>query len=233
MMSNAAPIKALLNDTPRLTALAKGAFDAVDRDKSGFIEEVELFAVMTKVSKAVETGVPTKQQVKTIVTEVDLDRDGQISFAEYLALVRKTLYKIINENDPALQSADAARLERIKAAEKRIQEAEQKRLQEAEQRRQHEAEQNRRKTEELRRIQEAEQKRLHDAEQRRLYEAENERLRKQAADFERYIADSGLPTAFQNIFTEIIAKKVESAKVFLYTAMRLRQIGEEAAKLRL
>ena len=33
--------------------------------------------------------------------------------------------------------------------------------------------------------------------------------------------------AFQVVFAEVLDKKVEEPKVFTYTAMRLRQIGED------
>lgn len=39
--------------------------------------------------------------------------------------------------------------------------------------------------------------------------------------------------AFQVIFAEILDKKLEENKVFSYTAMRLRQIGEDLEKIKL
>ena len=39
--------------------------------------------------------------------------------------------------------------------------------------------------------------------------------------------------AFQVIFAEILDKKLEEGKVFSYTAMRLRQIGEDLEKIKL
>jgi len=38
---------------------------------------------------------------------------------------------------------------------------------------------------------------------------------------------NGLNLAFQAIFSEIVTKKVEKEQVFVYTAMRLRQIGND------
>mmetsp|Transcript_22641 Transcript_22641/g.40746 ORF Transcript_22641/g.40746 Transcript_22641/m.40746 type:complete len:191 (-) Transcript_22641:56-628(-) len=99
-MSTPAEIKALLNDPNRLKTLAKSAFDAVDRDRSGFIDEVELYQVMTKVAKAVGSAAPTKQQVNAVIAEIDSNRDGRVAFDEYLLLVRKTLLKMIGEDEP-------------------------------------------------------------------------------------------------------------------------------------
>ena len=46
-----------------------------------------------------------------------------------------------------------------------------------------------------------------------------------------YVKESGLQEAFQIIFSEIITKKIAESQVFIYTAMRLKQIGEEIANL--
>lgn len=54
---------------------------------------------------------------------------------------------------------------------------------------------------------------------------------KKIEKFEKYLEDTGLPAAFEVIFTEILAKKIEVDKVFFYTATRLRQIGKEVAHL--
>lgn len=49
----------------------------------------------------------------------------------------------------------------------------------------------------------------------------------QVKEFESYIEDSGLPVAFQLIYSEIISKGIHSDNFFNYTALRLRQIGKE------
>jgi hypothetical protein len=49
----------------------------------------------------------------------------------------------------------------------------------------------------------------------------------QVKEYEKYIEDSGLPVAFQLIFSEIVSKGINSDNFFNYTAMRLRQIGKE------
>ena len=45
--------------------------------------------------------------------------------------------------------------------------------------------------------------------------------------FLQYIDESGLPEAFQLIFAELIAKKINTQNYFSYVGMRLRQIGKE------
>lgn len=56
---------------------------------------------------------------------------------------------------------------------------------------------------------------------------EASKKRKQAEMFKKYLEQTGIAMAFQVIFAEILDKKVEEQKVFSYTAMRLRQIGED------
>ena len=42
-----------------------------------------------------------------------------------------------------------------------------------------------------------------------------------------YLKTNGINLAFQAIFSEIVSKKIEKEQVFAYTAMRLRQIGND------
>ena len=51
--------------------------------------------------------------------------------------------------------------------------------------------------------------------------------------FKKYLEQTGIAMAFQVIFAEILDKKIEEQKVFSYTAMRLRQIGEDLEKIKL
>ena len=50
--------------------------------------------------------------------------------------------------------------------------------------------------------------------------------------FKKYLDQTGIAMAFQVIFAEILDKKVEEKKLFSYTAMRLRQIGEDLEKIK-
>ena len=48
---------------------------------------------------------------------------------------------------------------------------------------------------------------------------------------EKYINETGIGTAFQIIFSELLSKKVPTDNYYTYTASRLRQIGREKAAL--
>merc|ERR1712043_1088 len=50
---------------------------------------------------------------------------------------------------------------------------------------------------------------------------------KNAEKFKKYLNKTGLPLAFQVIYAEILAKNIEADNVYSYTAMRLRQIGND------
>ena len=55
-------------------------------------------------------------------------------------------------------------------------------------------------------------------------------IRKYQADLvEKYINETGIGTAFQIIFSELLSKKVPVDNYYTYTASRLRQIGREKA----
>lgn len=47
-----------------------------------------------------------------------------------------------------------------------------------------------------------------------------------------YLKNNGINLAFQVIFSEIVTKKIEKEQVFAYTAMRLRQIGNDLNQLK-
>lgn len=53
------------------------------------------------------------------------------------------------------------------------------------------------------------------------------RRKKQADMFKKYLEQTGIAMAFQVVFAQILDKKIDEAKVFQYSAMRLRQIGED------
>ncbi|CAD8055357.1 unnamed protein product [Paramecium sonneborni] len=49
----------------------------------------------------------------------------------------------------------------------------------------------------------------------------------QIKQFQKYLGDTGLEQSFKLIFAEILSKKIDRSEVFTYTALRLRQIGED------
>ena len=57
-------------------------------------------------------------------------------------------------------------------------------------------------------------------------------LRKFQADLvEKYINETGISTAFQIVFSELLSKKIPVENYYTYAASRLRQIGREKVAL--
>ncbi len=58
--------------------------------------------------------------------------------------------------------------------------------------------------------------------------SESRKKNKEKVDeFQKYLSESGLPQAFELIFSELISKGIKQENYFSYTSMRLRQIGKE------
>ena len=84
-------IDKILNDKKRLTALARTAFNEVDTDRSGEIDEGELKTVMGMMSKSMGTPKPSNRQVEMLYKELDTDGNGMVDFEEFMVLIRKSL----------------------------------------------------------------------------------------------------------------------------------------------
>lgn len=52
-----------------------------------------------------------------------------------------------------------------------------------------------------------------------------------AARFKKYLNKTGLPLVFQVIYGEILTQGIDQENVFSYTAMRLRQIGNDILQI--
>lgn len=57
------------------------------------------------------------------------------------------------------------------------------------------------------------------------------KISKEIKNFEKYLESTGIPAAFEVIYTEILSKNIEPSKVFTYAAVRLRQIGRDIAAM--
>lgn len=91
-------IKDILQDKDKQGKLAKAAFDAVDTDKSGYLERNELEAVMSSVSSEFDFDQPTKEDVDEILKEIDVNSDGKISLNEFQAQIKQIL-NVMAENE--------------------------------------------------------------------------------------------------------------------------------------
>ena len=90
-MATPAEIQAILRDDRKLHEVAKAAFDAVDADRSGFIDEPELKTVMSSVAQDIGMDQPNDSDVRDVLRELDTNRDGRISLEEFKVLIRQVL----------------------------------------------------------------------------------------------------------------------------------------------
>ena len=81
----------LLKNPEQVTAVVKEAFNTVDSDKSGFVDEIELGILMKSVAQDCGVDVPTKADVAKALKILDTNNDGKISIDEFKVLVVEIL----------------------------------------------------------------------------------------------------------------------------------------------
>ena len=90
-------IKEILNNEKKLREVVKVAFDSVDTDHSGLIDQEELEKVMSQISQDMGAEPPTKEDVKEVMEHLDTDHSGQIDFEEFSQLIKDVLSAMIEE----------------------------------------------------------------------------------------------------------------------------------------
>jgi Ca2+-binding EF-hand superfamily protein len=90
-------LKEILTDKKKLDWLCKAAFDVVDTDKSGFLDKIELEAVMSSVAS--ELGMPksSKEDVDGILKELDKNDLGKVGLGDFRVMVEQILTQIVEE----------------------------------------------------------------------------------------------------------------------------------------
>ena len=84
-------IKEILNNEAKLKEVARVAFDSVDTDKSGQIDQNELSKVMEQISGDLGAEPPSKEEVNEVLNHLDTDKSGKIDFNEFLVLIKDVL----------------------------------------------------------------------------------------------------------------------------------------------
>lgn len=90
-------VKEILEKKGLFNKVAKQTFDAVDIDGSGMISEDELYTILCSICQDVGFEKPTELETKLILSKIDVDNSGSISFNEFKKLFKKLL-KIVNDN---------------------------------------------------------------------------------------------------------------------------------------
>ena len=88
-------IKGIVDDENALNDIAKKAFDNVDKDNNGTIDEEELEKILAQISSDMGAEPPTKEDVKEVLEHLDEDHSGKIEFAEFKMLIIDILKALI------------------------------------------------------------------------------------------------------------------------------------------
>ncbi len=84
-------IQEILKDEKKLREVAKLAFDGVDTDQSGFVDEAELSNLMNSMAGELGIPVPSPKEVKDAFKAMDTDKNGKVTLDEFTVLVRQIL----------------------------------------------------------------------------------------------------------------------------------------------
>ena len=84
-------IKDIINDEKKLREVARVAFESVDTDKSGQIDNNELGTIMEGISKDLGVAPPTKAEINEVLQHLDTDKSGKIDFDEFVVLIKDVL----------------------------------------------------------------------------------------------------------------------------------------------
>ena len=88
-------IREILNNEEQLHEITKLAFDSVDIDHSGSIDEHELERVLSQISSDMGAAPPTKEDIKEVLKYLDTDNSGKIEFKEFEVLIKDVLESMI------------------------------------------------------------------------------------------------------------------------------------------
>lgn len=80
-----------LSDQAQVDQIAKGAFEKIDKDSRGYLDESQIELVLNGITTQFNAPAPTKDQVQQAMTGIDTDKDGRVSYAEFKTLLVEVL----------------------------------------------------------------------------------------------------------------------------------------------
>lgn len=89
-------IRLILDNDVILTRVAKQVFEAVDIDKSGYIDRSELALMLKNIAAETANEPPTEENIKHVMDAVDESSDGRVSYDEFKVMIREILTIILD-----------------------------------------------------------------------------------------------------------------------------------------
>ena len=80
------------------------AFDSVDKDGSNGLDMDELAEIFKRVATKLKVNAPTKEDLETIICELDDDFDGVVSKEEFLRLIMLVVGKMLIQEEEVQDS---------------------------------------------------------------------------------------------------------------------------------
>ena len=88
-------INTIIHNKEALCLISKKAFDNVDVDGSGEIDEHELEKILAQISSDMGAEPPSKEDVKEVLDHLDSDHSGTISINEFQELIQDILEALV------------------------------------------------------------------------------------------------------------------------------------------
>ena len=88
-------INAIYKDENLIEKIAKRAFEHVDTDNNGIIDEKELKKIMAQISIEMGAEAPTEEDVEEVLQYTDKDTSGGIEFEEFVVIIKDILRSLI------------------------------------------------------------------------------------------------------------------------------------------
>ena len=86
-----------INDDNVFNSIAEEAFNAVDTDKSLYIDKNEFKICSLQVAKGFWLGNPTQSAIEEVYNKLDADGNGTIDLQEFKKYVKEIILRILEE----------------------------------------------------------------------------------------------------------------------------------------
>ena len=86
-------IQELLKDPAKVEKICSDYFYSVDKNKNGFLELREIKKILARYAEDNDTVQEPEEKIKAAFNQLDLNKDGKISYDEFKSLFQSYLAK--------------------------------------------------------------------------------------------------------------------------------------------